>query len=131
MSVPTRSAEQRADALAAALATRRERARLRTALKAREISVVDVIRGADDNPVWAGLRVSWLLECVPGIGVVRAERLMVDLRIAPSRRVQGLGERQRAALVQELGGAGPPYTILWQAERGRHRVQAEIGRAHV
>ena len=103
MSVPVRSEEQRADALSAALAARRERARLRAALKAREVSPIEVIEGAGDRPLWAALRVSWLLESVPGIGVVRAERIMASLRIAPSRRIQGLGERQRAALVAELG----------------------------
>jgi hypothetical protein len=106
MSVPVRSAEQRADALAAALAARQERSRLRGALKGREVSAVDVIHGAPDNPTWGGLRVSWLLECVPGIGVVRAERIMTSLHIAPSRRIQGLGDRQRAALISELGGEG-------------------------
>jgi hypothetical protein len=102
MSVPVRSDEQRAHALAAALASRQERARLRTALKARELTAVDVIEGAPGNPLWSGVRVSWLLECVPGIGSVRAERIMASLQIAPSRRVQGLGDRQRAALVDEL-----------------------------
>lgn len=103
MSVPTRSPEQRSDALAAALAARQERARLRSALKARSLTVAEVISGSADNPVWAAVRVSWLLESVPGIGSVRAERLMADLHIAPSRRVQGLGERQRAALIDALG----------------------------
>ena len=103
MSVPTRSPEQRSDALAAALAARQERARLRAALKDRSLSAADVIRGSADNTVWASVRVSWLLESVPGIGCVRAERLMTDLHIAPSRRVQGLGERQRAALIAALG----------------------------
>jgi len=69
------------------------------------VSAIDVIRGAEDNPTWGGLKVTWLLECVPGIGAVRAERIMTSLRIAPSRRIQGLGERQRAALIAELGGA--------------------------
>jgi ribosomal protein S13 len=55
--------------------------------------------------LWAGIKVSWLLECVPGIGEVRAARIMTSLRIAPSRRVQGLGERQREALLAELGDA--------------------------
>jgi hypothetical protein len=103
MSVPVRSAEQRSDALAAALASRQERARLRTALKARTLTPSDVIRGAAGNPVWASIRVAWLLEAVPGIGVVRAERMMADVGIAPSRRVQGLGERQREALIAALG----------------------------
>jgi hypothetical protein len=104
MSVPTRSDAQRADALGAALAARRERSRLRAALKARELRAVDVIAGAGEHPIWGTLRVSWLLESVPGIGAVRADRIMTELRIAPSRRIQGLGERQRAALVAELGG---------------------------
>ena len=105
MSVPQRTAEQRADALTAAMAARRERSRLRAALRSREVSVLDVLEGAPDNPLWGGLKVIWLLECVPGIGAVRAERVMAGARIAPSRRVQGLGERQRAALIAALGGA--------------------------
>jgi hypothetical protein len=104
MSVPVRSDEQRADALAAALAARRERSRLRAALKDREVTAVDVIAGSEANPLWGGLKVAWLLECVPGIGAVRADRIMTTLHIAPSRRVQGLGDRQRAALIAELGG---------------------------
>jgi ribosomal protein S13 len=64
----------------------------------------EVIRGADDVPLWAGLRVTWLLEALPGVGPVRAERLMAAAGIAPSRRVRGLGERQRAALLDALAG---------------------------
>jgi hypothetical protein len=106
VSVPVRSEAQRADALAVALAARQERARLRSALKSREVTATDVIEGAPGNPLWAGVRVSWLLECVPGIGSVRAERIMAALRIAPSRRIQGLGDRQRAALLAELANHG-------------------------
>lgn len=106
MTVPVRSDAQRADALAAALAARQERSRLRAALKARDLTAADVIDGAPGNPLWGGIRVSWLLECVPGIGSVRAERIMSTLQIAPSRRVQGLGDRQRAALLVELATHG-------------------------
>lgn len=103
--IPPRTDEQRAEALQKALQTRRERARLRAALRDGSVTAVDVIRGASGNPVWASVRVSWLLESVPGIGPVRAERLMTSLAIASSRRVQGLGERQRAGLVAALGGS--------------------------
>lgn len=102
MSAPSRSSEQRSAALSAALVARQERARLRVALKRREVSAVDVINGADDNAVWAGLKVTWLLECLPGVGSVRAARLLGNLGIAPSRRIQGLGVHQRAALIGEL-----------------------------
>ena len=106
MSAPDRSPEQRTEALEAALAVRQERARLRAALKSRAVSPVTVIEQADDNPLWANLKVAWLLECLPGIGAVRADRILADVQIAPSRRIQGLGIRQRAALVAELLRAG-------------------------
>lgn len=100
--VPQRSAQQRAEALAKALRTRQEKAELRAALRQRTVAAVDVVEGSAGNPVWGALRVSWLLEAVPGIGPIKAERLMTQLAIAPSRRLQGLGERQRAALLGEL-----------------------------
>jgi ribosomal protein S13 len=84
------------------MVARRERAWLRAALKSRDLSAVDVIRGADANPLWGNLKVTWLLESMPGIGVVRSDRIMSALHIAPSRRIQGLGVRQRAALIAEL-----------------------------
>lgn len=106
MSIPARTSEQRADALHAALAARTERARLRAALKARTINGVDVIEGAADNRLWAALKVTWLLECLPGVGEVRVARMLDALQIAPSRRIQGLGARQHAALVEVLRREG-------------------------
>jgi hypothetical protein len=106
MTTPARSPEERSRALEAALAARHERARLRVALKSREVSPQDVLEGAQDNPMWAHLKVSWLLECLPGIGAVRADRILANAQIAPSRRIRGLGVRQRAALVAEFEREG-------------------------
>ena len=106
MSVPERTADQRAAALAAALAARQERARLRERLKRREVSGLEVIEGAGTHEQWGALRVTWLLESLPGIGTVRADRLLESLGIARSRRIRGLGDRQRAALLAELGRDG-------------------------
>ncbi len=105
--IPVRTPEQRAEALAKALATRQAKARLRQDIKERRITGVEVIEGATDNPLWATLRVSWLLEALPGVGPIRAERLMEDLGIASSRRIRGLGDRQRTALLTQLGRARP------------------------
>ena len=102
MTAPPRTAEQRSADLAAAMTARRERSRLRGALKAREITGAEVIVGAPDNPLWAGLKVTWLLESLPGVGPVRAHHLLSCLDIAPSRRIQGLGAHQRSALIAEL-----------------------------
>ena len=38
-----------------------------------------------------------------GVGKVRAAQLMEQFDIAQSRRVRGLGERQRQALLNEFG----------------------------
>lgn len=100
---PARTAEQRSQALAQALATRQERARVRAALRDRSLHPVEVLTGAGDHPAWASMRVSWLLEAVPGIGPARAHRIMETVGIAESRRIQGLGERQRSALIALLG----------------------------
>jgi hypothetical protein len=102
--VPARTPEQRAEALAKAQQTRRIKAQLRKDLKSGAIAGADVVRGARDHQVWAALRVSWVLEALPGVGPVRAERVMADLGIAASRRIQGLGDRQRTALLARLEG---------------------------
>lgn len=99
MTVPTRTPEQRAEALAKAHATRQEKARLREGLRTGAVQPADIIAGAAANPVWGSLRVTWLLAAMPGLGPVRVDRIMTDLGIAPSRRLQGLGERQRGALL--------------------------------
>jgi ribosomal protein S13 len=51
------------------------------------------------------MKVSALLESLPGVGKVRAKQLMERLGIAESRRVRGLGANQRASLEREFGGA--------------------------
>ncbi len=43
-----------------------------------------------------------MLESLPGVGKVKARRLMEEIGIADNRRVQGLGAQQRKALLDEL-----------------------------
>jgi ribosomal protein S13 len=50
------------------------------------------------------MKVSALLESMPGVGKVRAKQIMERLGIAESRRVRGLGANQRSALEAEFGG---------------------------
>ena len=44
-----------------------------------------------------------LIETLPGYGKAKAEKIMKELDIAESRRLKGLGERQRKALLERLG----------------------------
>jgi ribosomal protein S13 len=48
------------------------------------------------------MKVSALLEAMPGVGKVRARQIMERLGIAESRRVRGLGANQRTALEHEF-----------------------------
>lgn len=57
---------------------------------------------SDDNNV-GKLKVVSMLESLPGVGKVKARRVMDEIGIADNRRVQGLGTQQRAALLQQLG----------------------------
>ena len=54
------------------------------------------------NEVIGKMRVSELLQSMPGIGKVRARQVMEKLKISETRRVRGLGAKQVAALVNEF-----------------------------
>jgi ribosomal protein S13 len=43
---------------------------------------------------------------MPGVGKVRAQRIMEKLGISPNRRVRGLGTHQRQALQEEFAAGG-------------------------
>lgn len=53
------------------------------------------------------MKVLAVLESLPGLGKVKARRLMEDVGIAETRRVQGLGTNQRKALLERLERSGP------------------------
>ena len=97
----------------AAVAARRARAELKRQIASRErtaLEVAEVGWSGERDSAAATLRVSELLRSIPSMGPVRAARVMEDLQIASSKRVGGLGARQRAELSDFLakrqGGAG-------------------------
>ena len=49
------------------------------------------------------LKVVSLLESLPGVGKVKARKIMEEIGIADNRRVQGLGSQQREALLKARG----------------------------
>jgi len=99
MSLPKLDPAQRQAALAKAAEARRVRAEVKHRLKSGQLSLQAFLADADGSPHLAKMRVSEVLEAMPAHGPVKAERLMGRLDIAPSRRVRGLGTRQRAALL--------------------------------
>src|SRR6201995_3848880 len=104
VALPQLTEEQRAAALQKAAAARRARAELKERLKRGGTNLKDVLTAADNDEVLGKMKVSALLESLPGVGKVRAAQIMERLEIATSRRLRGLGERQRKALLTEFGG---------------------------
>ncbi|MFI1293713.1 integration host factor, actinobacterial type [Streptomyces sp. NPDC020792] len=101
MLLPPLTPAQRAEALRKSAAVRRERSEMLTALKAGRLTLKEVF---DRNDLVAGKTpVRRLLEALPGIGKVRAGQLMKDLAVPDRRRVQGLGARQQARLLDLFG----------------------------
>ena len=101
MALPELSTEQRQKNLELAAKMRRSRAALRADLKSGKQTLTEVLERADD-PVVMRMKVSTLIESLPGYGKARAGKLMAKVDISATRRVQGLGARQRAALIEAL-----------------------------
>ena len=100
---PTLTDEQRQQALQKAAEARRARAEVKEKLKMGSMSLSEVFELADHDPVIAKTKVLAILESVPGIGKVKARKTMTSIGIADTRRIRGLGDRQRAELLAEFG----------------------------
>ena len=101
MPLPSLSPEQRQAALEKAAEIRKARAELKDQLKSGKTSLAEVLGRAEDDVV-GKLKVSAVLQAMPGIGKIRAQQIMEKLKIAESRRLRGLGEQQRKALLGEF-----------------------------
>jgi len=101
MALPQLSAEQRQINLERAAQVRQARAEIRAQLKSGKLSPTEVLMRTGD-PTIMRMKVSVLLESVPGYGKARATKLMEELGIASNRRIQGLGARQRDDLIKAL-----------------------------
>ena len=95
----------RVAAARAAVAARRARASVKRAVADRERRALDVAESAwagQPSSAEASLRVRELLMSIPSLGPTRADKVMDQLGIAMSKRVGGLGVRQRERLREYL-----------------------------
>ena len=104
MALPPLTPEQRAAALEKAAKARKDRAEVKNNLKRGVITLPAVLKQGQSDEIVGKMKVSALLEAMPGVGKVRARQIMERLGIAESRRVRGLGANQRTALENEFGG---------------------------
>lgn len=96
--------EERASARVKAARSRQVRAEAKRALKKREIGVAEFLDRASGEEALQRIRVEDMLKALPSIGEIRARSIMEELRIAPSRRLRGLGTHQRTSLIAYLEG---------------------------
>jgi hypothetical protein len=101
MALPILTPEQRAQALAKAAEARKKRAELKGELKSGKRTLGDVLMRSTEDTV-GKMKVSAVLESLPGVGKVRAQKLKEELDISASRRVRGLGAKQRAQLLDRF-----------------------------
>jgi hypothetical protein len=104
--LPTLSDEQRRAALEKAAEIRKARADLKEQLKSGRTTLTAVLDRAETDAVVGKLKVSAVLQAMPGIGKVKATQIMEKLKIAESRRLRGLGDQQRRALLAEFSPNG-------------------------
>ena len=98
---PALTPEQRQAALQKAAKVRRERAEVKEQLKMGRLSLSELLKKADKDETVGKMKVVSVLESLPGLGKVKARRMMETVGISESRRLQGLGAKQRADLLKE------------------------------
>lgn len=91
---PLRTPEQRKEAMAKAVHTRRERAAFKAACKAGNIP--------PEAPIAQRLKVEEFARSFPGIGPVTAQKIVEVCHIRDGRRVSGLGYMQGPRLVEAI-----------------------------
>jgi len=99
---PALSPEERQAALDKAAAARRQRAELKDKLKMGSMNLKELLEQGERDEVVGKMKVLTVLESLPGLGKVRARRLMEQLNISEARRVRGLGAQQRDALLKQF-----------------------------
>jgi hypothetical protein len=99
--VSARSTQRRLVSLARANQVRVERAHLKRVLAAGSVMFTEVL--ANPPACARTATVGDLLLSVPGIGPAKRDRVLANCRIANTKTIRGLSDRQRAALTDRLG----------------------------
>ncbi len=128
MAVPPLTRKQRADALAKAAAARKDRSELRGELRSGRLGLAELLHNseASSDATVTKMRVSALLEALPGVGKTRAAQIMERLDIAANRRIGGLGVHQRRALVAEFERRASAQRARTNARTSRVDASAQV-----
>jgi len=100
---PQISPEQRLAALAKAAEVRAQRAEIKVELKKGSLDLATLLERALEEELVGKMRVSAVLENLPGYGKVKAQKVMDQVGISDTRRLQGLGANQKNQLLALVG----------------------------
>jgi hypothetical protein len=95
--------EDRRRNTAKSIEMRREWASVKEQIRSGELSLESLFLRAMENDTLGRMRVGALVRSWPTVGPARAEKIMAEARVAPGRRLRGLGSRQRDALIRAHG----------------------------
>ena len=101
---PVLSPEQRQAALDKAAVARRARAELKEKLKMGSLNLKELLHQSAGDDIVGKMKVLAVLESLPGVGKVKARRTMEEIGISETRRIRGLGDQQRAKLLEAFSG---------------------------
>ncbi len=99
---PSLTADQRQAALEKAAQARKARAELKERLKMGSLTYEELFAQAEQDEVVAKMKVLAMLESLPGVGKVKARRIMEEIGISDNRTLHGLGDQQRKKLFEKL-----------------------------
>lgn len=118
--LPELTPEQRASALVKAAEARSERAKIKMDIRS---GVLDPANLAIDPEGAAGrMRVFEFLTSCPGIGAVSARKVIREIGVSETKRLRGLGSRQRALLsriLTEIAAGTRPGAAIAAAHDGK------------
>lgn len=101
MPAPSMTPEQRAAALEKAREVRAARSEITSKLSMGLMKAEDALEQVGD-PIIGRMKVKSFISALPGYGKVKTEKLMEELGIPETRRLQGLGSKQMASLKAAL-----------------------------
>lgn len=67
------------------------------------LSLRELLDQGTRDDVVGKMKVQSVLESLPGLGKAKAKKLMEEVGISETRRIQGLGDQQRKKLFEKLG----------------------------
>ena len=122
MALPPLTPEQRAAALEKAAAARRERAEIKNRLKHSGASLSEVVHEGQKNDVVGKMKVSALLESMPGVGKVRAKQIMERLAAPTGGRAFTTDsiDELHVAFDELLDELSHQYLIGYQSTNAKH-----------